>query len=127
MASTEGLKVTAQDAVDTLARLGGPDDIATYLITHNYTGPRKMAAKCPVSRYLKDVTGEPWVTVGHNWVNTPNNLPGYPESTSVQIPQDVKTFINRFDSGTYDDLIDYEEERKAFGRLDVANLGNETL
>lgn len=130
MGSTEkgtGLRVTVQQAVDSLAALGTSDDIATYLITHNYTGPRKMAARCPISRYIRDVTGESWVTVGHNWANAPSAMPGYPESGSVQLPENVRAFLTNFDRGRYDDLIDYEQERRFFGSLDVANLGGASL
>lgn len=114
------MAIDLKEAVAGLEALGGPDEIAAYLVTHHCQGPRKMAAKCPVSKYLRDVTGSSWVSVGYTYVTQPG-------SESVQLPPKVKHFTEKFDRGHYDDLIDYVAERRAWGSLDVSNLGGVEL
>lgn len=94
-------------ALQDLAHVGGGlmTPIAAHLFNLGVRGERKSAYCCPVANWLRVLFGDdcdPEVDAGEIKVRKFSS----PEGSWIDPPDEVSDFINAFDQGGYDDLVE---------------------
>jgi hypothetical protein len=104
-----------------IAKLGelSSDEIARLLRDSGIHAARSIARSCAISAYVHEETGTTIVTGRTTWSRTSWGIP--PCTLDGPLPPSVSSFVYKFDSDFYPDLIDPEVERKAYG-LDAPRL-----
>lgn len=102
-------RTSIPDALQHLAAIGDPDDIATYLAGRGHTG-QSITDSCPVALYIRAETGLPVAVdpyLGSGLASLDDYGDDYP------LPDPVCSFARSFDAGRYPGLLVVETASEA--------------
>lgn len=98
-------------ALDKLAALGSPDQIALFLAEQGIKGVQDEVSLCPVAKFVqREIECEVWINpltsgkaVGHAGFGDDPEF-----GVSVNLPESVNAFAHAFDNSLYEYLIEEE-------------------
>ena len=80
-----------------------PDEIAAFLLKKGHKGKRGDSRNCPMAKYLQSLDGD--LAVARSGVQLENAARDY-----IENPDSVRSFVGRFDSDRYLDLVEDSTE-----------------
>lgn len=96
--------MTVEDIVKELGQLS-PEQIAQRFKELKITGKRSWAPSCPLSNYVRVITGYAfWQVATEKEKIVFSEEQDKPLINGLSLPLNLKTFVGRFDMGSYDYL-----------------------
>lgn len=89
--------------LEPIGGLSDADRVADYLRQCGITGHREEPCDCPISNLITKECGIKNVVVTGNYAATSDE--GWVETGYYELPRVIRMFIQRFDFGSYPDLV----------------------